>query len=367
MSFEWSAAAAFDLGGSIIDVQPYGRGLINDTYLVRVDADPPRRAILQRINRRVFPEPELITQNLRTLVEHARRRRADAVPGARDLRLPDVYTTREGQDFVSDPQGGFWRAQSFIEHTRTVGTLTDPGQAEEVGHALGRFHALIHDLDPNRLHETLPGFHNTPRYLARYTEVAARPRRAPDGADLRQCLAFVEARRPLAEVLETAKRADRLALRPIHGDPKLDNFLFDVRSGRAASLIDLDTVQPGLIHYDIGDCLRSCCNPAGESPADLAAVHFDLDLCRAILKGYLSEARGFLTAQDYGHLYHAIRLIPFELGVRFLTDHLEGDRYFKTDAPGRNLHRARVQFRLTESIEQHAREIEGLIAGLGGI
>ena len=363
MSFERSIAAAFDLGGSIIDVQPYGRGLINDTYVVRIDADPPRRVILQRVNRRVFPEPELITQNLRTVVEHACRRQA----GACDLRLPNVYTTREGKDFARDPHGGFWRAQSFIEPARTVETLADSAQAEEVGHALGCFHALIHDLDPNRLHETLPGFHDTPRYLARYTEVAARPRRAPDGVELRRCLAFVEARRPLAEVLETAKRAGRLVVRPIHGDPKLDNFLFDAHSGRAVSLIDLDTVQPGLIHYDIGDCLRSCCNPAGESPADLAAVRFDLDLCRAILKGYLSEARGFLTAQDYGHLYHAIRLIPFELGLRFLTDHLEGDRYFKTDAPGRNLHRAMAQFRLTESIERHAREIEGLIAGLSGI
>lgn len=364
MSFERSIAAAFDLGGSIIDVRPHGRGLINDTYVVRIDADPPRRAILQRINRRVFARPELITQNLRTLVEHVRRRRAGTVPGACDLRLPDVYTTREGKDLASDPQGGFWRAQSFIEHTRTAEALADSAQAEEVGHALGRFHALIHDLDPHRLHETLPGFHNTPRYLARYTEVAARSPRTPGGAELRRCSDFVEARRPLAEVLETAKRAGRLAVRPVHGDPKLDNFLFDVHSGRAVSLIDLDTVQPGLVHYDIGDCLRSCCNPAGESPADLAAVRFDLDLCRAILKTYLSETRCFFTAQDYNHLYDSIRLIPFELGLRFLTDHLEGDRYFKTRAPGQNLVRAMAQFRLTQSIERHAREIEALIAGL---
>ena len=130
-------------------------------------------------------------------------------------------------------------------------------------------------------------------------------------------------------------------------------------------LIDLDTVHPGLIHYDIGDCLRSCGNRAGEAPVDIAAVRFDLDVGRAVLKRYLAETRGFLTAQDYRYLYDAIRLIPFELGLRFLTDHLEGDSYFKTDRPGRNLNRALAQFQLTASIERHEEEIKSLIEALG--
>ena len=165
-------------------------------------------------------------------------------------------------------------------------------------------------------------------------------------------------------MLETAKNEGKLATRPIHGDTKLNNFLFDVNSGRAVSLIDLDTVQPGLIHYDIGDCLRSSANAAGESPKDVAPVRFDLDICRAILKRYLAETRSFLTQNDYHYLYDAVRLIPFELGLRFVTDHLEGDRYFKTDWPGQNLHRAMVQFELTASIEMAKEGIKTLIANI---
>jgi len=177
----------------------------------------------------------------------------------------------------------------------------------------------------------------------------------------------VESRWSLTRVLEQARREGKLATRPIHGDTKLNNFLFDTQTGKAVSLIDLDTVQPGLIHYDIGDCLRSCANRAGESPGDIASVHFDLDIGRAILKRYLTETRGFLTRFDHDYIYDAIRLIPFELGMRFLTDHLEADHYFKTEWAGQNLHRALVQFRLTASIEANERSLKMLIADLTAV
>ncbi len=362
MPLEHDIAAAFDLDGQIRDVRPYGHGLINDSFIVTLHAG--RRVILQRINRRVFPKPALIMENLRVLAEHVRQRQAKAGPTARELQLPEVFTTRDGKDFVIDAEGGFWRAMGFIENTRTFETITDATQAEEVGFGLGRFHALIHDLDPERLHETLPGFHHAPGYFARFLRASAQPRRAAASQDLLYCLSFVELRWSLTRVLDAAKREGKLAIRPIHGDTKLNNFLFDANSGRAVSLIDLDTVQPGLIHYDIGDCLRSCANPAGESPKDIASVRFDLDICRAILKNYLAETRSFLTQNDYHYLYDAIRLIPFELGLRFFTDHLEGDRYFKTDWPGQNLHRAMVQFRLTASIETAEKDIKTLIANI---
>jgi len=362
MSLEHDIAARFELDGNVLDVQPYGHGLINDSFLVT--AASGRRAILQRINRHVFPRPERIMENLRVLVDHAQRR--GAAPGARDLRLPRILVTRDGRDYAVDRDGGFWRALGFIENTQTFETLTNPTQAEEVGFALGRFHDLVHDLDPTRLHQTLPGFHNAPGYFARFLRASARPRVMVASRELLYCLAFIEARWDLTRVLETARRDGRLALRVIHGDTKLNNFLFDAGSGRAVSLIDLDTVQPGLIHYDIGDCLRSCANPAGESPADLGAVRFDLAIGRALLKSYVAETRRFLTPEDYRCLYGAIRLIPFELGLRFLTDYLEGDRYFKTERPGQNLYRARVQFALVADIERQEDEIKALVAELGG-
>ena len=364
MTPEHKAAEAFNLGGPIQDVQPHGHGLINDTFVVTTAAG--RRAILQRINRHVFPEPERIMENLRTLMNHIRRHRAPGAIAARELWLPEIFSAHMGKDFITDAQNGFWRATGFFENTRTLESIMNVRQAEEVGFALGRFHALIHDLDPALLHETLPGFHNAPAYFARFLRASARPRRASAGAELLYCLSFVEERGGLTRILESARHEGKLAIRPIHGDPKLDNFLFDAKNDRVVSLIDLDTVQPGLVQYDIGDCLRSCCNPAGESPGDSAAVRFDLDICRAILQRYISETRSFLTPEDYRYMYVAMRLMPFELGLRFLTDHLEGNRYFKTDWPEQNLHRARVQFELTASIERSEEKLRILIAGLSG-
>jgi Ser/Thr protein kinase RdoA (MazF antagonist) len=361
MSPEWNAALAFDLGATVTEIHPHGRGLINDTFLVTLGGSPARHAILQRINRRVFPQPELLMDNLRTLLRHVAQRQSH---GGRDLRLPAIFPGHGDRDFFVDPQGDFWRALSFIDNTRSLDVLRDARAAGEVGYALGRFHELTHDLDIRRLHVTRPGFHNTPRYFARYREAAARRTdRARDG-ELGECLAFAEARGGIVSVLEDARQRGALPLRVVHGDPKLDNILFDAAAGEAVSLVDLDTVQPGLLHHDLGDCLRSCCNPAGESPRDPAEARFDLDLCRAILSRYFAETRGFLTADDTRLLPDAIRLIPFELGLRFLTDHLEGDRYFKVERPGHNLWRARVQFRLVESIERQYAQIADLVAGI---
>jgi aminoglycoside phosphotransferase (APT) family kinase protein len=202
----------------------------------------------------------------------------------------------------------------------------------------------------------LPGFHVTPGYLLAYD--AVRGHAASDAE--RACADFIEARREFAFTLEHARERGELRTRPTHGDPKIDNFLFDARD-RAVSLIDLDTVQPGLIHADLGDCIRSACNRSGESPDNAAAVRFDLDTCGAILRGYVAAAGSSLTDNDRAYLYAAIRLIPFELGLRFLTDHFAGNRYFKVTQPGQNLLRARAQFRLTEDIERHAGQLHALI------
>lgn len=343
-------AHRFDLGGDALDARPYGHGLINDTFCVDVRR-PGTAAVLQRISRRAFPQPQRVMENLRTLLDHL-----DAHPAVEGLRLPRIRRARDGRDYVIDADGEFWRALDFIDGTYTPTALTGTGPAREVGLGLGRFHAAMAGLDPARLHVTRPGFHNTPLYLARYDETAAAG--VPD-----DCAAFIAARRASVTVLEDARRDGKIAARPIHGDPKLDNFLFDRTTDRVVSLIDLDTVQPGLVHYDLGDCLRSSCNPAGESPRDVAEVRFDLDLARAILDGYLAAAR-FLTAQDFALLYDAVRLIPLELGLRFLTDHLDGDRYFKTTHRGHNLLRARAQFALVTAIERAESDMRGLLEEL---
>ena len=340
------------------ELEPLGRGLINDTYRVM---EGKTSWVLQRINRQVFPDPPAIMANLRRVTEHARQAR-EGCPESR-WRLPELIPTRDGADYHEDAVGDCWRAMTYIEETQGLPAIAKPDQAEEVGRALGWFHRLMSELPAEDLHDTLPGFHETPGYLAAFDATLARCSGQAETLELGEALAFVDNRRERAAVLETARAEGRLALRVIHGDPKLDNVLFDRRTGEAVSLIDLDTVKPGLIHYDMGDCARSCCNRVSECSQPGAAC-FDLDLFRALLRGYGREAGGCLTLAEREHLYDAVRLLPFELGLRFLTDHLAGDVYFKVSEHGQNLRRALGQFQLARSIESQEREIRAALAAL---
>lgn len=346
----WAAAAAFAVPGDVAAIGRLGGGLINDTFLVT--AGFGERFVLQRINARVFADPERIQANLRILMDHAVRQGPDC-----GLSLPRIVLAADGRDFHRTPAGAFWRMMSFIDDTESVERVGSAYQARELGAALGRFHALFASLAPDRLYDTLPGFHVAPRYLAAYDDAWATA-----GKDLvaetEAWRPFIEARRHIVPLLEEARRDGAIGLRVVHGDPKLANVLFDKSSGRAVSLIDLDTVKPGLLHTDIGDCLRSACNRAGENAEE--AVEFDLDLCHAVLDGYFEQAGATLSEADIDFLYEAIRLLPFELGLRFLTDHLQGNRYFRVSAPAQNLSRAAVQFGLVASIERQRSSIETL-------
>ena len=369
-------AGRFAQGCGISDIREYGSGNINDTYLVTLDSGNGKRFVLQRVNTRVFRRPELVMSNMRYVTGHMRERlrlpRLRETPSGMEGRrweVPEVLLTEAGGDHHIDADGSFWRAISFIEASRSFDTVRDAGHASEVGFALGAFHSLLSDLPVATLADTLEGFHVTPGYLRRYDEVlldGARAKGKGNGrdAEVDHCLRFVEERRPWAGVLENARADGRLRLRPIHGDPKVNNVMMDTATGLAVGLIDLDTVKPGLIHYDIGDCLRSACNPLGEANGRWRDVRFDVDLCRAVLRGYFSQARDFLDENDREYIYEAGRLIAFELGLRFFTDYLEGNVYFKVSYPDHNLVRALVQFRLTESIETQAASIGAVIREL---
>lgn len=358
-------AERFDLGGPVRGIEPLGQGNVNDTYLVRL-GDPARpAAVLQRVNTRVFSRPELVMGNLVVFSDHVARRLLEPpreLAGRRWV-VPRVFQARaDGRPWVWEGSS-FWRALGYVERAQSLERIGHSGHAREVGFGLGMFHRLISDLPADHLADTLEGFHITPTYLRHFDRVLAQLGSSPD-PELSDCLAFVEQRRSLVPVLERAKAAGILRERPIHGDPKINNVMLDLEGDQAIALVDLDTVKPGLVHYDIGDCLRSACNPLGEDTTDWRAVHFDVSLCEALLGGYGSVASSFLTPADYDHIAVAIRLITFELGLRFLTDHLAGDLYFKTRYRGHNLLRARVQFQLTESIEQQAAAIEAVVAAI---
>jgi Ser/Thr protein kinase RdoA (MazF antagonist) len=357
-----TTAEQFVPEGRILDVREYGSGNLNDTYLVTLDAAQERHFILQRVNTHVFPRPEWIMLNIRTFTEHVHERLRDEPTDAeRRWAVPRVFPARDGQDYYLDPQGAFWRAMSYVDRSTCHQTVQSIDHAREAGYALGRFQNLISDLDIRSLRDTLPGFHVTPRYLAHYEQVVQCKDLSTASPSVAHGMRFVCERVAWASVLEDARARGELYLRPIHGDPKINNIMIDEVTGHAVSIVDLDTVKPGLVHYDVGDCLRSCCNLLGEETEHIKDVRFETDLCRAILEGYLCEANQFLTANDRRYLYDAIRLIAFELGLRFFTDHLEGDVYFKARHPEHNLMRALVQFKLTESIESQEAEIRAII------
>ncbi|MEB3296877.1 MAG: phosphotransferase [Cyanobacteriota bacterium] len=350
-------ASRFAIDSPVTAVEPLGSGHVNDTY--RVDTAAGGLYVLQRINTQVFQRPDLVMANLAVLSDHVDARR----PQGMRWEVPRALRLSDGSSNWLSTNGEAWRLLTFVEGAHSCETVTSAGQARELGRALGIFHRLIHDLPTERLADTLEGFHVTPSYLAVYDRVLQKPQAAACAAG-DWCQAFVAERRPLAPVLEQARAAGALRARPIHGDPKVNNVMLCSGSGQAVAMVDLDTVKPGLLHYDIGDCLRSGCNRLGEESLDPEGVEFDLELCEAILSGYLNESASFLSAADIAHLFDAIRLIPFELGLRFYTDHLAGNGYFKVRHERHNLDRALVQFRLTMSIEAQESQIRALIQQL---
>ncbi|MGB7485111.1 MAG: aminoglycoside phosphotransferase family protein [Phormidesmis sp.] len=394
MSELHNIATRFVALGTISAIEPLGNGNINSTFLVTIESTaegaalPAKRFVMQQINTEVFKQPALVMQNMAVLSEHLQNALQD-LPRRWEMPriLPAALPTGEASPFWVDDAGGYWRAITFIEDSQVFESVENAARAKEVCYGLAMFHRLISTLPVERLAYTLKGFHITPQYLAHYNKVleswCAGANHQSDGhqsddhqaedptqgdlsarlEEIQHCREFIASRYNWAHVLENAKAAGHLQLRPVHGDPKVNNIMLG-RNGQAVSLIDLDTLQPGLVHYDIGDCLRSGCNLLGEETTAWRQVDFDLELAQAMLEGYLSLAGDFLTEYDYRYLYDGIWLIAFELGLRFFTDYLAGNVYFKAKHPMHNLDRALVQFQLASSIEAQAAALKAVIKSL---
>lgn len=346
--------------GEDVVVEPYGNGIIHDTYLVS-DGKGHAKFILQRINTQVFNSPELVMRNIRTVCDHVHKR-LNRQPDSRfsDWQIIDIIPTIDDRDYFVDEHGSFWRGLSFIRDAVSVENVETRAEAHAIGTALGRFHYLVHGLDAGRLQDTLPGFHIISDYLGHFDQVVNSGDLSDQSSRLRYCFDFIKNRRQWAPVLDHALAEGKLQQRVVHGDPKSNNVMLDIKTGKAVSMIDLDTVKPGLILYDIADCLRSCCNTLADDSGDMQTAAFDSGLCRSLLSGYLAEYN-LLSDPDYEYLYDAIRLVAYELGLRFVTDFLESDVYFKTAYKGQNLDRAVVQFKLAESIESQETRLRDLI------
>ncbi len=346
-----SIISRFTLLGTLVKTGRFGSGLINDTYLCEfIAGSKARKYILQRINASVFKHPEQVMENVETVTEHIQARlRREGVSDPLSV-TPALVRAADGRSFFVDDGKNYWRMFHFIEAGEVFDTVLDREHAREVGRGLGRFQALVSDLDPAKLHDTLPGFHHTPRYLAEYDDaLRADVRGRAEGAAAEA--GFVSRRRSLAPVLTDLMKGGQLPLRVVHNDPKVNNVMIHKATREALCMLDLDTVKPGIVHFDFGDCVRSAANPAGEDAPDPGSVALDSDLFKAVASGYLREAGTFLTKKEIDMLPVSMKVITFELGIRFLADYLRGDTYFRIKYPSHNLHRARVQFRLLESME----------------
>lgn len=346
------AARAFCRDGGGCPIDPLGNGNINLTYLVRSKAGP---FVLQRINRQVFPYPLRIIENFAKVSLHLAKMQGQSETRFRSARPVPTLT---GGLYFHDAQGEYWRGQTYLPHPG-CGDLAFPGQAFQVGRALASFHGLASGLDIQDLLDPLPGFHDLPGYLREFDRLGTSGRSLSQAGEQFCCLA-IETHRDRATRLAAAKDAGIFSLQPIHGDPKIDNFLFDGQ-GLADGMLDLDTVGPGIVPSDLGDCLRSCCNRGGEGGG--GAVSFDLGLCRELLAGYFSQQRQHPRTPQREYIFDAVLAITFELGLRFFSDHLRGNIYFKVEYAGENLLRAKRQFLLVEDIIAKESQIRRLPEG----
>lgn len=349
-------ASQFDIEGTFLAGAPYGSGHINDTYRVvhRLGTrDVP--TILQRINHQIFKNPVALMDNVQRVTTHLRQK----LGSDQARRALTLIPTRDGQALHRDAVGHFWRAYVFIEQARTYDAVESTDQAFQAARAFGAFQQMLADLPPPRLHETIPDFHHTPKRFAaleaaRQTDPAGRVR------DVGPELEFAFQRQSLTGVLLDAGLPERIT----HNDTKFNNVMLDDATGDGVCVIDLDTVMPGLALYDFGDMVRTTTSPAREDERDLAQVRMQFPMFEALVRGYLSTAGAFLTPAEKALLPVAGQLITFEIGLRFLTDYLNGDTYFKVHREGHNLDRCRSQFRLVASIECQESNMHQLVESL---
>jgi Ser/Thr protein kinase RdoA (MazF antagonist) len=349
-------AKQFRTPGAPVQIAPVPIGHINDTYLVTT-AD--RRYVLQRINQIVFKNPVHVMANVVRIAEHicAKMGGDDPVWVARQLK---VIPTRDGGAYYHDADGNIWRMYNFIENAVTYDALQSTALAREAARMFGWFQSLLIDLPGAPLFETIPGFHDTPRRFKRFQEVL-KADVANRAKNARTEIDFVFENAAFCHVLSGLVEEGTVPVRIAHNDAKINNVMFDTKTNQGVCVIDLDTVMPGLSAYDFGDLVRTATCAAAEDERDLSKVAVDTQLFEALAQGFVAGTRAFLTSAERRHLVFGGKLITFEQLIRFLTDYLAGDVYYKVRREGHNLDRSRTQMKLVQSILEQEEQMNRLV------
>jgi hypothetical protein len=341
----------FQFEGSYVGAEPIVAGHINDTYRVDYDSNGlVKHYILQRINRYVFANPEGMMRNIQLVTNHISAKILAAGGDAQRETLSLIPTVAENS-YLETNEGECWRGYRFIDNARTYDRVEDILQAYHAGAAFGKFLSWLSDFPLHRLIETIPDFHHTRKRFETFVNTVEK-----DELNLAHTvaaeIAFILQREREASLLVDAYQAGDLLLRITHNDTKLNNVMIDNLTGKDVCVIDLDTVMPGLALYDYGDAIRSITNTAAEDEQELSKIKFDLQVFEAYTRGYLEAVGEVLSAREKELLAISAILMTLECGMRFLTDHLQGDRYFKVMRPGHNLDRCRTQMRMVVEMEE---------------
>ena len=350
-------ADQFAIEGQYVAGEEVNSGHINSTFLVTYELGngERRRYILQRINEKVFKDPLAVMRNVECVTSHINwkvlRRKRDL--GGQTLNL---YPHKTGRFYGNGEGGGIWRCYNYLEGCQTYDVVENARQAYEAGRAFGAFQNLVSDLPPEEIVETIPDFHHTRKRFDTLMGAVEEDRHGR-AASVQSELDFVRGSEGIVDRLLELVDRGMLPLRITHNDTKINNVLFDQETDEAVCVIDLDTVMPGLSLYDFGDLVRTATNPAAEDERDLTKVKLRVRIFESLVEGYLASAGPVLTEEEVLQMAFSGRLISLELGMRFLTDHLNGDEYFRVAREGQNLDRARTQLCLARQIEESEEEM----------
>lgn len=356
-------AAAFCLEGVPTEIIPYGNGHINDTFLlICKDGEKEKKYILQRINSSIFKDPPALMENTANVTAFLRKVISER-GGDPYRETLNVIKTKSGENYHTDSCHSYWRVFLFIDDTICLEKIENPRDFYDSGVAFGNFQRQLAAYPAETLHETIPLFHHTPsRFQAFRKALEENPlgRAQMVQAEIDFALAREDDTHVLTDLLEKGE----LPLRVTHNDTKINNILFDASTRKALCVIDLDTVMPGLSLYDFGDSIRTGANTGAEDEPDLSRVALNLSLFEAFTEGFLKGCSGSLTPQEVNLLPMGAKLMTYECGIRFLTDFLLGDTYFKIHRENQNLDRARTQFKLVADMEAKWQEMADIVSRL---
>jgi len=352
----------FQTDGSYLSGEPFGSGHIHDTFRIVTSEKEKDDYILQKLNNNIFKNIPLLQGNIERVTVHLRNK-LKKIQGSNVKReCLQLIPAGDGKSWIQDPDGNFWRMYVFISDHKSYNIVDSTDKAFEGGKAIGRFQAMLSDMPGEPLFETIPFFHNIEKRLETFNATINRDP-VNRASSVREEIKHVHNRAEQMKIILRLGREGKIPLRITHNDTKFNNILLDSHD-KALCVIDLDTVMPGYVHYDFGDAIRTVANTATEDEKDLSKVTMNLELFSAYAEGYLSETGNTLNEVEKDYLAFAPMLITYTIAVRFLTDYIDGDNYFKIHHEHHNIERARAQLKLVRSMEEQYGDMQKIIKNL---